>query len=97
MDTGNQVFAYYKYGVHRADVILERAGVLHRKKDVGTGAWSDFRPVGEKDNAFYELPLAEIAQNLEELNSAFREGAAEVTLGYGAQPSCRASLPGASW
>ncbi|HHV57027.1 MAG TPA: CocE/NonD family hydrolase [Firmicutes bacterium] len=84
MDTGNQVFAYYKYGVHRADVIMERAGVLHRKKDIGTGAWSDFRPVGEKDNAFYELPLAEIAQNLEELNSAFREGAAEVTLGYGA-------------
>lgn len=84
MSDGNQIFTLYKYGIPRAEVNFTLAEVLVRKRDIQTGDFPDYSKFDEKDAHFYEFPLGQIKDLIDEINAFDFSSKSEVTLGSGA-------------
>jgi putative CocE/NonD family hydrolase len=66
-------FEHYESGIHNANIVFTKDGVLHSKKDIYTGNWPDLCPLSEGDGE-YNMPVSQLDSRFAELNRADWEG-----------------------
>lgn len=62
-----QLFYYYRFGVHTSDFLFREHNLMHRMMNIETGEWPEFSELLPQDITYRDIPIVKVWEHIGEM------------------------------